>query len=100
VVSGPDEDPELCLDAFNTVGDGPEAKASLDAILDALRSRLAGCAMVPGDLLLVDNRRAVHARTGFVPRYDGNDRWLQRVFMIRDVRPCTGSDTSTTALDS
>ena len=47
-----------------------------------LKSKLEGPALEPGDLLMVDNRRAVHARTAFRPRYDGQDRWLQRVYAV------------------
>jgi L-asparagine oxygenase len=28
----------------------------------------------------------VHGRTAFTPRYDGRDRWLQRIFSLRDLR--------------
>jgi L-asparagine oxygenase len=28
----------------------------------------------------------VHGRTGFAPRYDGKDRWLQRTFVMNDLR--------------
>lgn len=38
----------------------------------------------PGDLMIVDNRRAIHARSGYTPRYDGTDRWLQRMYVRRD----------------
>jgi alpha-ketoglutarate-dependent taurine dioxygenase len=38
-----------------------------------------------GDLLCIDNRRTVHGRTSFTPRYDGFDRWLQRSFVVRDL---------------
>ena len=30
------------------------------------------------DLLLLNNRSAVHGRAGFRANYDGADRWLQR----------------------
>lgn len=30
------------------------------------------------DLLLLNNRSAVHGRVGFRAKYDGSDRWLQR----------------------
>jgi len=33
----------------------------------------------PGDLLILDNRRAVHGRRPFKPTYSGRDRWLKRV---------------------
>ena len=33
-----------------------------------------------GDIILVDNRRAVHGRSSFSPKYDGYDRFLVRAF--------------------
>ena len=38
-----------------------------------------------GDLLVVDNRRAVHGRSEFRARFDGTDRWLQRTFVVDDL---------------
>ena len=38
-----------------------------------------------GDLVVVDNRVAVHARTRFVPKYDGRDRWLQRAVVAKNL---------------
>lgn len=53
-----------------------------------------------GDMLVVDNRRAIHGRSSFTPRHDGLDRWLQRAFvaerlprsqdMLRGSRVITG----------
>lgn len=40
----------------------------------------------PGDLAVVDNRITVHGRTAFSPRFDGTDRWLQRTFVLADLR--------------
>lgn len=34
----------------------------------------------PGDALILDNRYALHSRQSFTARYDGTDRWLQRVY--------------------
>lgn len=42
----------------------------------------------PGDLLVVDNRRAIHGRSAFPARYDGFDRWLQRMYVARDLALC------------
>ncbi|ODS22651.1 hypothetical protein AB835_13000 [Candidatus Endobugula sertula] len=36
--------------------------------------------MKPGDFLLFKNKRVLHSRRGFTPRFDGKDRWLIRVF--------------------
>ncbi|TMC08403.1 MAG: hypothetical protein E6J41_13495, partial [Chloroflexi bacterium] len=84
VVLGPEDRPGLNVDAFNTVAVDAEAEPPLRRFVQALESVLVGARLESGDLLLVDNRRAVHARTGFTPRYDGRDRWLQRTFSVRD----------------
>jgi alpha-ketoglutarate-dependent taurine dioxygenase len=38
--------------------------------------------LADGDLLVIDNDRAVHGRTPFIPRYDGTDRWLKRALVV------------------
>jgi L-asparagine oxygenase len=35
----------------------------------------------PGNLLILDNRRCVHGRTRFTARYNGSDRWIQRIYV-------------------
>lgn len=42
-----------------------------------------GFALDQGDLLVIDNRRAVHGRSVFAVQADGSDRWLQRVYVRR-----------------
>jgi alpha-ketoglutarate-dependent taurine dioxygenase len=34
---------------------------------------------------VLDNRKTVHGRKPFTPRYDGRDRWFQRVYLQRDL---------------
>lgn len=36
-----------------------------------------------GDLLIIDNKRAAHARSKFTALHNGQDRWLQRMFVIK-----------------
>ena len=38
-------------------------------------------------ILTIDNKTTVHGRTPFQPRYDGTDRWLQRVLTIKTRPP-------------
>jgi L-asparagine oxygenase len=38
----------------------------------------------PGEIILIDNLRAVHGRSSFSPRYDGYDRFLVRCFAVFD----------------
>lgn len=39
-----------------------------------------------GEILLIDNRKAVHGRSKFTPRYDGTDRWIQRAKIYTNAR--------------
>jgi L-asparagine oxygenase len=64
----------------------PEASRAFVALRDALMSTMVGTKLGPGDLLMIDNRKAEHGRTGFLPRYDGRDRWLRRCFTVTDIR--------------
>ncbi len=43
-----------------------------------------------GDLLILDNHVVVHGRTPFTPRFDGTDRWLQRVSITANFRKFSG----------
>lgn len=45
--------------------------------------------LAAGELLVVDNERAVHGRSPFRPRFDGSDRWLQRAFVVESLAPST-----------
>jgi L-asparagine oxygenase len=46
-------------------------------------------ALEHGDLLVIDNRSAVHARTKYTPNFDGKDRWLQRVNVFNEQVPAS-----------
>jgi TfdA family taurine catabolism dioxygenase TauD len=64
----------------------PPVEDALEALDSAVERTMLRISLRPGDLLLVDNMRAVHARDSFVARYDGMDRWLKRVTVSRDLR--------------
>jgi alpha-ketoglutarate-dependent taurine dioxygenase len=53
------------------------------AALDAAVVRVV---LRPGEVLFVDNYRAVHGRQGFKPRFDGTGRWLKGLNIVRDLR--------------
>jgi alpha-ketoglutarate-dependent taurine dioxygenase len=38
-----------------------------------------------GDLLVLDNNITVHGRTAFQAKYDGTDRWVQRVVVSKEI---------------
>lgn len=58
-----------------------------EAVLERLQIYLANpknyesVRLRPGELLLLNNRRVVHARTPFKALFDGADRWLLRVWL-------------------
>ncbi|NJL22917.1 MAG: hypothetical protein HC895_22215 [Leptolyngbyaceae cyanobacterium SM1_3_5] len=63
----------------------PAAEEALNALQAAIALVYRGVKLDTGDLLCIDNRRTVHGRSSFTPRYDGFDRWLQRSFVVRDL---------------
>ena len=42
--------------------------------------------LAPGEVLLIDNARCLHGRRPFRALYDGTDRWLRRLAVLRDLR--------------
>ncbi|MHC0432446.1 TauD/TfdA family dioxygenase [Streptomyces sp. O3] len=90
VLTGSEESPELRVDFHGTVATTPRAQGALDRLEQAMMQSLKGLVLQAGDLIIVDNRQAVHGRTGFTPQYDGADRWLRRSFAVTDLRPLNG----------
>ncbi|TMR24450.1 arginine beta-hydroxylase, Fe(II)/alpha-ketoglutarate-dependent [Nonomuraea turkmeniaca] len=76
----------LDSDAVDWDIDDPEALSALRVFVEAVDKAIAGYSMRPGELLFVDNYRAVHGRRPFVAAFDGNDRWLKRLNISRDLR--------------
>ncbi|WP_182879523.1 TauD/TfdA family dioxygenase [Microbispora sp. H10949] len=90
VLYGDPFDPYLTVDPDLMMGIVPEADAALKRLHAVLHEVRRWVCLDTGDLLIVDNRRAVHGRSEFTPRYDGRDRWLQRVCVVRDLVPSAG----------
>jgi Fe(II)/alpha-ketoglutarate-dependent arginine beta-hydroxylase len=87
VLSGDRSSPYICIDPFfMDPADDPEAQEALDALVRALDGRLEDVVLEPGDICFIDNFKAVHGRRAFRARYDGEDRWLKRVNVVRDLR--------------
>ncbi|MGP4001357.1 TauD/TfdA family dioxygenase [Streptomyces sp. 8N706] len=90
VLHGFGEYPDLRVDFNGTIATTPRAQTALDQLEHAIMRSLKGLVLRPGELIILDNRRAVHGRTDFTPRYDGTDRWLRRSFVLTDLRPVNG----------
>jgi L-asparagine oxygenase len=88
VLFGHPESPYLRIDPpFMRARDGEgRAAEALDRLLAQLAERLRDVVLAPGDVLFIDNYRAVHGRRPFQAHYDGTDRWLRRAMVTRDLR--------------
>ncbi|MEJ2858667.1 MULTISPECIES: TauD/TfdA family dioxygenase [unclassified Saccharothrix] len=86
ILGGSFDDPDIRIDFESSFPLDAEAEQAMAVLGDALRSSRRTFILEPGDLAFVDNRLALHGRTEFTPRYDGRDRWLQRIFVHRDFR--------------
>lgn len=64
-----------------------EAQAALGALARHVDREAGSVVLRPGDLLVIDNFAAAHARSAYTPRYDGTDRWLQRTVVLQAPPP-------------
>ncbi|SEG84469.1 arginine beta-hydroxylase, Fe(II)/alpha-ketoglutarate-dependent [Actinacidiphila yanglinensis] len=90
VLSGDRRFPFLRIDpAFmpEELGD-PDAERALSLIGSEIHRTMQEIALGSGDLLVIDNKRAVHGRRPFTARFDGTDRWLRRINISADLRAC------------
>jgi Fe(II)/alpha-ketoglutarate-dependent arginine beta-hydroxylase len=66
--------------------DDAEASAVLQRFSEEIERRLRDVVLHPGDFCILDNYKVVHGRKPFAAGYDGEDRWLKRVCVTRDLR--------------
>jgi Fe(II)/alpha-ketoglutarate-dependent arginine beta-hydroxylase len=87
VLFGSPHKPYLCVDPFSM--DEPlsgEAAVALKNLCAEVERKVEGIALQPGEMLFIDNFRSVHGRRPFTARFDGADRWLKRLNIVRDLR--------------
>lgn len=90
VISGPKHAPQVRLN-FNTMkantNEGKLALAELEEVMTSPEV-LKKFYLKPGEMLIINNLTSVHGRTPFKPLFNGTDRWLQRVYVRRDLWGC------------
>ena len=86
VLRGSALDPELCVDFHAMVAADREGERALANLQQALLRNLHGHVLERGDLIIIDNDKAVHGRTNFTAHADSEDRWLRRCFAVPDLR--------------
>ncbi len=96
VLFGDPAEPYLRIDpAFMEALPGDATAASaLRELVSQLGNGLQNVVLTPGDLLVVDNFKAVHGRSAFRARFDGTDRWLKKAVSSRDLRKSRASRAS------
>jgi hypothetical protein len=85
VLDGDPYDPFMKFDLDLMKSDSRDASNALKEVAKAASRVKRSLRLDTGDLLILDNRRCVHGRSPFIPRYDGYDRWLQRTAVVRDI---------------
>lgn len=84
VLTGTHDAPEICFDPVYMGPADPadyEARSAFECLCKAVNAAAISHVLQPGDLLVVDNRRVVHARYPFSPKFDGLGRWLLRIMV-------------------
>jgi hypothetical protein len=79
------------------VEDNEPAQLAVESLIKSIDTVLTDVVMHPGDILFIDNYKAVHGRKPFNPRYDGTDRWLKRINVTRDLRKSRSARMSCTS---
>jgi Fe(II)/alpha-ketoglutarate-dependent arginine beta-hydroxylase len=88
LLGGTAEAPVLCIDSDFTVAvDGDkDAAHALKWLTCHLNDNIYDVVLRAGDIVILDNRKVVHGRRAFRPRYNGEDRWLKRTNFVIDLR--------------
>ena len=80
ILNGEKENPDFIFDQDLMTGITEKAHSKIAEIVDIYYThRIAHC-LQPGEILIIDNRKVVHGRSSFSPKYDGKDRFLIRAF--------------------
>jgi Fe(II)/alpha-ketoglutarate-dependent arginine beta-hydroxylase len=75
----------------------PRAARAFDTLVARIDACVGSVVLAPGDVLFIDNYKAVHGRRPYAARYDGADRWLRRINVARDLRKSRDARTAPAA---
>ncbi|MCB1149674.1 MAG: TauD/TfdA family dioxygenase [Chlamydiia bacterium] len=85
ILHGDSADPLLNFDPDMMVCNAEEGRQALAELKEILYRNKHTHHLEAGQLLIIDNKRAVYGRSSFKPYYDGEDRHLQRLFVTKDL---------------
>jgi len=75
-----EQDPILVFDQDLMIGITEEANDIIKKITNIYYEHRIQHCLQPAEIIIINNNKAVHGRSGFKPKYDGNDRFLIRCF--------------------
>jgi len=84
ILYGNEDDPFLLFDQDLMFGTTPISQDLLKKIIENYHKNKHSHCLRPGEIIFIDNRRALHGRSPFLPRYDEYDRFLVRCFATFD----------------
>ena len=84
IIYGTIKDPCLVFDQDLMIGINEEAEQLKKEIIDIYYKYRLSHVLKPGQIIFIDNRRAVHGRSSFKPKYNGTDRFIIRSFVTLD----------------
>lgn len=86
VLYGDQSNPFMIFDSNLIVGKDYESQRVLEKVKKIIETNYDYVLLEPGDLLIIDNKKAIHARSSFTSFFNGKDRWLQRILSTKDLR--------------
>lgn len=87
ILGGSEHDPTLIADPDVVRGITPDAQDLLSKVLSLYERHRNSYLLQRGDILILDHRRAMYARSTFRAQFDGGDRFLVRTLAMRDPHP-------------
>ncbi|CAM6089149.1 unnamed protein product [Calypogeia fissa] len=69
IIEGPESNPQIFVFDENFTGVGVATSVTEGVYLEG------------GDVLILNQKKASHGRSPYAPKFDGNDRWLQRIYV-------------------
>lgn len=84
IIQGTPEDPFLVFDQDLMTGITYESQELIQKIVNIYYKERIEYNLKSGDIIYIDNNRAVHGRSAFFPLFNGEDRFLVRCFAVFD----------------
>jgi len=84
ILTGDQFDPQITFDQDLMTGVCNESQAMVKKIVDIYYKHRYSHNLKPGEIIIIDNRRALHGRSPFFPQFNGFDRFLIRCFSTLD----------------